>query len=167
MKKRTMIFVMIVAAELMVWRVGPALAQDEQSTAEPSVQTQGAGQEQVPGQMRRGYPGYRLNKLDETPKAAQEKTNKIALVIEDERKQMKALGEDRSLTKEQKKEKFRLIIEATEAKIKALLPPAEQKKYEESREKARQFREAKLKKVENVSRNSKRSTGTTDSTVSQ
>ena len=162
MKKGTIIFVMIVAAELMAWRVGPALAQDEQSKAEPSVQAQGAGQ------MRRGYPGYRLNKLEDMPKAGQEKTNKIGLVIEDERKQMKALGEDRSLTKEQKKEKFRQIHEATEEKIKALLSPAELKKSEESREKSRQFREAmRTKKMENLSRNGKRSTGTTDSTVSQ
>jgi len=141
MNKGKTIFVMIAAAGLMAWQGGPASAQDEQGKAETSVQTQGAGQEQAPGQMRRGYPGYRLKKLDEMPKAANEKTNKIGLIIEDERKQMKALGEDRSLTKEQKKEKAQQIREATEAKIKALLPPEVLKKHEESQEKARQLRE--------------------------
>ena len=154
MNKGKIIFAMIAAAGLMAWRVGPASAQDEQSKAEPSVQTQGADQGQVPGQMRRGYPGYRLNKLDEMPKAAKEKTSKTSLLIENERKQMKALSEDRSLTKEQKMEKARQIREATEDKIKALLPPAEQKKLQESREKARQLREAMRKrKAENLSSN--------------
>ncbi len=120
--------------------------------AEPSVQTQGAGQEQVPGKMRRGYPGYRINKLDEMPKAAPEKTNKIGLVLEDERKQLKALGEDHSLTKEQKKEKFRQIREAAHDKIKALLPPKEQIKYEESQAKSRAFREALDKRTAQKSR---------------
>jgi len=142
MNKGKTIFVMIAAAGLMAWRMEPASAQDEQGKAETSVQTQGAGEGQVPGQMRRGYPGYRLKRQDEMPKPANEKTNKIVLLIEDERKQIKALGEDRSLTKEQKKEKARQIHEATEDKIKAILPPEVLKKHEESREKARQLREA-------------------------
>jgi len=152
MNKGKTIFVMIAAAGLMAWRMEPASAQDEQGKAETSVHTQGAVEGQAPGQMRRGYPGYRINRLDEKPKAANEKTNKIGLIIEDERKQMKALGEDRSLTKEQKKEKARQIREATEDKIKALLPPEVLKKHEESREKTRQIREAMRKgKLENLS----------------
>jgi Spy/CpxP family protein refolding chaperone len=67
-----------------------------------------------------------------------------------ELEQMKALREDRSLTKEKKLEKFKQIREATHDKIKELLTPEQRKIYEETSAKKRIFREnMRQEKTEN------------------
>ena len=141
MDRRKMIVVMIASAGMMVWLTGGAAAED-QSTPVSSVQTLGADQGQASGETRKGYPGYRIRTLSETQQASKGKTNRITQIVEDERTQMKALAQDRSLTKEQRKEKARQIREEADTKLKAILPPEAWKKHEESRENARQMREA-------------------------
>ncbi|HEY6872678.1 MAG TPA: hypothetical protein VI298_08140 [Geobacteraceae bacterium] len=150
MSKGKIIFVAIAAAGLMAWQVEHVSAQDAQSKTESSVQAQRADQAQDTAPMRRGYPGYRLRKADEMPRntaAQSRRAEKINLLMEEERKQLKTLSADRSLTKEQKKEKFVQIRAATHDKLKALLSPEEQKKYEESQSKSRAFQEALRRKT--------------------
>jgi hypothetical protein len=152
MKKGTMILVTIAAVGLIAWQGGTVSAQDDQSKKEPSAQTKGAVQEQGSERMRRGHPGYRLRKVDDTAKITGGQRPKINLLIEDERKQLNVLSADRSLSKEQKKEKYLQIRDATHDKIKALLPPEEQIKYEESQAKSKAFREALHKRTAQKSR---------------
>jgi hypothetical protein len=147
MRKVPMVFVTIAAVGLIAWQGKVVRAQDEQGAAAPSTQTDGAVQIQSPAQMRRGYPGYRLGQVDDAAKKTAEQRGRINLLMEDERKQLAALGADRSLSKEQKKEKYRQIREATRDKIKALLSPVEQKKYEQSQENSRAIREALSKRT--------------------
>ena len=77
-----------------------------------------------------------------------DQNNRITQLAEEERQQLKALSADRVLSKEQKQEKARQIRQDAHDRIKALLPPEEQKRYEKSQANDRKFREA-MRKMKN------------------
>ncbi len=139
---RVTTFLLMFAAGALVARQGEtALAQDEQT--EPSVvQAQGVGQEQGLSRMKKGSPGLRLRKVDDKPPMTSAQRNKLNLLMEDESKQLKDLRGDRTLSREQKKERYQQIRQATRDKIKSLLSQKEQKNYEESQAKSQAIREA-------------------------
>ena len=147
------ICIAVAVTGLMAWHGERVSAQEEQAQIEPSIQSQSPDQAQAAGRTRRGYPGYRVRKLDEMQKMPreQQQKNRIKLLVEDEREQLKKLNEDRELSIEQKREKARQIREATHDKIKVLLPPDEQKKLDTSRENERRFREALRRKGGEIS----------------
>ncbi|MGD0585239.1 MAG: hypothetical protein ABSA86_05635 [Oryzomonas sp.] len=113
---------------------GPVAAQEDQGTAAIPDQTQGAGQ------MRRGMPGIKLKKKEALSLNPEQKKQRQAL-IDEELGQMKTLREDKSLTREQRLERFKQIREATREKIKEILTPEQRKMYEETQAKDRAFRE--------------------------
>lgn len=141
------IFIAVAAVGLIAWQGEKVPAQEVQGTPEPSKQTQVPGQAPAADRMRKGYPGYHLRKLDENQTMPKEQKNRITQILADERQQLKALSVNRVMSIEQKKEKARQIREDAHNQIKALLPPAEQKRYEKSQENDRKFREAMRKKL--------------------
>jgi hypothetical protein len=112
----------------------PVAAQGDQGTATILSQPQGTGQ------MRRAIPGVKLRRLEEKLSLNAEQRKGMQSLVANELEQMKVLREDRSLTKDQKLEKFRQIREATHYRIKELLTPEQQKIYEETSSKERRFR---------------------------
>ena len=126
MNKGKTIFVAIAAAALIAWQGESVPAQEEQGAAETSIQTQDPGQAQATGQMRKGYPGYRLRKLDEKQTMPEEQKNRITLIIEDEKKQLKALSEKISqLKKEGKQEEAERLQRKKEEIVSAGLAAGE------------------------------------------
>ncbi len=116
--KRILILVM------MLMTAGVIL--EGQAVSAPSDQTS----LDASGSRRRGAPGgHMLRSRDGNASDYQEKIRKLR---EDEAKQLKALSRESGLTKEQKIVRTRQIREATRAKIKAVLPPEQRAKYEES-----------------------------------
>jgi hypothetical protein len=132
---------------LVVFMAGygePVAAQGDQDTMAIPSQTQGTGQ------MRRAIPGVKLKKREEKLSLNAEQRKKMQVLTVNELEQMKALREDRSLTKEKKLEKLKQIREATHDKIKELLTPEQRKIYEETLAKERIFREnMRQEKTEN------------------
>jgi hypothetical protein len=123
---------------LVVFMIGygePVAAQDDQGTAVIPSQTQGTGQ------MRRAIPGVKLKKMEEKLSLNAEQRKGKQALVDNELAQMKVLREDRSLTKLQKQERFKQLREETHDKIKELLTPEQQKIYEETSAKQRNFRE--------------------------
>jgi periplasmic protein CpxP/Spy len=110
-------------------------AEGDQVTTEPPGQTQGTGQ------MRRAIPGVKLKKTEEKLSLNAEQREKMQVLVDKELEQIKALRQDRSLTKEQKREKFSQLREATHDKIKEILTPEQQKKFAEHFVNERKFRE--------------------------
>ena len=62
----------------------------------------------------------------------------IKQILEDQEKQLKALRSDQTLTRDQKRDKFREIGKASFATINAALTPEQQRKHDAMREKARE-----------------------------
>ena len=140
--------VMAVAAlGLMAWQGEKAPAQEGQGSSEPAMQTQVPGQAPAAVQMRKGYPGIQLRKMDGNQTVPKDQKNRISRLAEEERQQLRSISADRTLTREQKLEKVRQIRAATHDKINALLSPEERKRYEKSQENERKFQEAMSKKL--------------------
>ncbi len=100
------------------------------------------GSDTLPGQMRshggkgRWSAGERLARMTERLNLSGAQQARIKPILEDEGKQLRALRDDASLTRDQKREKFREISTAAYASIDAVLTPEQQKKHAELREKA-------------------------------
>ena len=109
----------------------------------PCVRAEQGG-DTPPGQLRskggqgRWSAGERLARMTERLNLTEAQQARIKPIIEDEGKQLKALRDDTSLTRDQKREKFREISTVTFANIDAVLTPEQQKKHVELREKARE-----------------------------
>lgn len=102
----------------------------------------GQGGDTPPGQIRgqggqeKWSAGERLARMTEQLNLTEAQQARIKPILEEEGKQLKALRDDTSLTRDQKRDKFREISMATFANIDAVLTPEQQKKHAELREKA-------------------------------
>lgn len=139
-----------VAQKLFIAGMLAALAGLGQAYAETG---QGDAQGQTPkqgmmgkGQMHKGGPGERLRYMARKLQLTEEQKGQIKPILQDEFKQMKALREDTSLSREQKREKMQDIHNAAYEKIKPILTPEQQKKHDEMRRKAMEQREDMRKK---------------------
>ena len=80
----------------------------------------------------------RLARMTERLNLTEAQQNRIKPLLEDEGKQFKALHNDSTLSREQKRDKAREIEKTTFAKIRPVLTAEQQKKQDEMREKARE-----------------------------
>ncbi len=131
---------LLIIAVLVAGAAGAVLpvagAEADQGTQAPPDQLQG------PAQMRKKLHGYRLRQADTKLVLTAEQKKKMQAFTEDERQQLKALREDRTLNKEQKMAKYQQIREATQERIKGILTPEQRQKYEDKLEADRKFRES-------------------------
>ena len=67
-------------------------------------------------------------------------------ILADEFKQMRAVGEDTSLTQDQKREKMKQIHEASRPQVQAILTPEQQQKFAQMKEEAKERRGEKKDK---------------------
>jgi periplasmic protein CpxP/Spy len=100
-------------------------AQEDRGTAVIPGQAQGTGQ------MRRAIPGVKLRKLQDKLSLSAEQKKRVQGITDDELAQLKTLREDRSMTKEKKRERIGQILETAHGRIKEILTPEQRKKYEE------------------------------------
>ncbi len=134
--------VVIVAGGVLYSPAVLAAAQDGQnSNVDYAAQDQAAcirSSVDASGYRRRSIPGSILKRADGNIKDYQEKIDKLR---KDEAKQLNSLSKERDLSREQKMEKAQQIREATQTKIKLLLPPEQLVKYEQSMANRKALRE--------------------------
>jgi hypothetical protein len=131
----------LVAANLLG---GELWAANQPQAATPQAASGTKATFSIPSSARRakGRPGQRLKQIDV---AAQQRDQKRKELLAEEAKQLQALAKDRTLTRQQKMEKSRLIHQQTEEQVKTQMSPEELKNYEAGKERSRILR-AKLKK---------------------
>ncbi len=112
---------------LLLFALG-AVAQEQ---APPS------SQEQQPRGPMMQTPQERLDNLAKELNLTDEQKGKIRPILEEEHKQMQALRDDTSLSREDRRTKMMAIRDKSNTDIKAVLNPDQQKKYEEMMEKMR------------------------------
>jgi Spy/CpxP family protein refolding chaperone len=77
-----------------------------------------------------GGPGERLQLMAERLALTAEQKEKVALIFRGQMEAGRAIREDQSLTREQAREKMQANAEASRAKIRALLTPEQQVKFD-------------------------------------
>ena len=90
------------------------------------------------GKMQMMDPAQRLQRMTTRLGLSEEQKAKILPILEDEAKELKALRDDTTLTRIQKRDKMREIRDRCHDRIKEVLTPEQQKKADEMREKARE-----------------------------
>jgi Spy/CpxP family protein refolding chaperone len=108
----------------------------------------GQGKMGGPGAGPKGPPpiAERLQRMGQHLQLTDEQKTKIKPFLEDEMAQAKTIHEDSSLSRPQKMEKLQQLRSSTQAKIKPILTPEQQKKLEEMQEKAKERRESRKQK---------------------
>lgn len=145
MKQGKAILVLTAVAGVLNWQGVPASAQDVPDTKNVPAESNRDNSVQTPmdasGYMRRRIQGGTVLRKVDNDRMTREQRDKIRQFVDEEVKQLQALGRDKSLARQQKMEKARQIRAAKQEKIKEILTPEQLKKYEETREKDRAFRE--------------------------
>lgn len=115
----------------------------------------GAGQEQGMGRgkhakgdkMRMVSPAERLKRMGERLELTDDQKGKIKPILEEEFKELKALRDNKDLSRAQKRDKLKELREKYHDQIKQILTPEQQKKVDEMREKARERRQEKRERM--------------------
>lgn len=149
---RTVGWMYVTAVLAMVFVTGfgqPLTALAEEGATATSGQTQGTGQ------IRRAIHGIKLKKNGDVLTLNAEQKKKMKALVDDKLEQMKAEREDKSLSNEQKRVKFRQIRETTNDKFKEILTPEQLVTYENNIVKKQKYREmlqhGNRKKLDNKS----------------
>ncbi len=107
-------------------------AQENSATPPANDQTtmQGMGRH---GHMRQADPAKRLEWMSKKLNLTDEQKTKLQPIFQDEFQQMKAVREDTSLSREQKRDKMKQIHETFHPQVMAVLTPDQQQKLEQMR----------------------------------
>ena len=132
-----------------------ALAISLTTAAQPS--STGSKQQASPDQsrtdsaknMHRDRVGERLKWLSQQLNLTQDQKKQLKPILAGEFKQMRAVGEDASLTQDQKREKMKQIHEASRPQVQAILTPEQQQKFAQMKEEAKDRRGEKKDKGQN------------------
>ncbi|WP_298269048.1 hypothetical protein [Geobacter sp.] len=98
----------------------------------------GPGKAGRQGKMQMMDPAQRLQRMTTRLGLSEDQKAKILPILEDEAKELKALRDNTTLTRIQKRDKMREIRDRCHDRIKEVLTPEQQKKVDEMREKARE-----------------------------
>ena len=99
--------------------------------------------------MHRDRVGERLKWLSQQLNLTQDQKKQLKPILAGEFKQMRAVGEDSSLTQDQKREKMKQIHEASRPQVQAILTPEQQQKFAQMKEEAKDRRGEKKDKGQN------------------
>ena len=118
----------------------PVLGIAQDNSAAPATTEQAPAQTTGQrGHMRHADPAKRLEWMGKKLNLTEDQKTKLQPIFNDEFQQMKAVREDNSLTREQKRDKMKQIHETFHPQVMAVLTPDQQQKLEQMRAK----REAK------------------------
>jgi len=110
-------------------QVSPATPPPQASPQSPSTSTGNQQQGQAQGQQK---------SIDDELQLTPDQKQKIAVIVDDEKKQMVALRDDNSLTMDQKQQKAAQVRQAGAPKIRAILTPEQLKKLAAIQEREQQ-----------------------------
>lgn len=131
MKPTFRIAVIVAGLAVAAW---PSLrAADESSQPPPPPPPSAAGGDQGPeGHPRRWQrdPAEQVQHLKQALDLTQEQSDQALAIYKDEATQRQALMRDDSLSRDEKRPKMRELTNSTQAKIRALLTPEQQKKFD-------------------------------------
>jgi Spy/CpxP family protein refolding chaperone len=96
--------------------------------------------------MHRDRVGERLKWLSQQLNLTDDQKEQLKPILADEFKQMRAVGEDASLTQDQKREKMKQIHEAARPQVQAILTPGQQQKFAQLKGEAKERRGEKKDK---------------------
>ena len=92
------------------------------------------------GNRHRDRVGERLEWLSQHLNLTEDQKKQLKPILAGEFKQMRAVGEDASLTQDQKREKMKQIHETSRPQVQAILTPAQQQKFAQMKEEAKERR---------------------------
>jgi protein CpxP len=113
---------------------------ESQQKASPDHHTGSAGN------MHRDRVGERLEWLSQHLNLTEDQKKQLKPILAGEFKQMRAVGEDASLTQNQKREKMKQIHEASRPQVQVILTPEQQQKFAQMKEEAKERRGEKKDK---------------------
>jgi Spy/CpxP family protein refolding chaperone len=88
--------------------------------------------------MHRDRVGERLEWLSQQLNLTEDQKKQLKPILAGEFKQMRAVGEDASLTQDQKREKMKQIHEASRPQVQTILTPEQQQKFARMKEEAKE-----------------------------
>ena len=91
-----------------------------------------------PGNVHRDRVDERLKWLSQQLNLTEDQKKQLKPILAGEFKQMRAVGEDVSLTQDQKREKMKQIHEASRPQVQAILTPEQQQKFAQMKEEAKE-----------------------------
>jgi periplasmic protein CpxP/Spy len=98
------------------------------------------------GNVHRDRVGERLEWLSQHLNLTENQKKQLKPVLMDEFKQMRAVGEDASLTQDQKRERMKQIHEASRPQVQGILTPEQQQKFAQMKEEVKERRGEKKDK---------------------
>jgi len=112
----------------------PVLGMAQDNSAAPATTEQAPAQATGHrGHMRHADPAKRLDWMSKKLNLTEDQKTKLQPIFNDEFQQMKAVREDNSLTREQKRDKMKQIHETFHPQVMAVLTPDQQQKLEQMR----------------------------------
>ncbi len=132
----------LLATSLLAASAALVAAQDSQST--PSSPASGDEQNAPPnGGMRHGPPdpAERTQQLTRHLKLTSDQQTKVQAIFESEQSQMSGLREDTTLSQQDRRTKMMDMRKATDAQVRAILDPTQQKKWDEMQARREQWGE--------------------------
>ncbi len=113
----------------------------DQQSAQPSGQPSGPPSEQGMGRRMGHHPMMsvddQINHLSKKLSLSDEQKAKLTPILEDQRKQMEAVHNDSSLSREDRFGKMQELRKSSDDQIKAILNPDQQKNFDKMREEQR------------------------------
>ena len=122
------------------------IAAQTSSTESRQQASPGQSQTDSDGDMHRDRVGERLEGLSQQLNLTENQRKQLKPILAGEFKQMRAVGEDASLTQDQKREKMKQIHEASRPQVQAILTPEQQQKFAQMKEEAKERRGEKKEK---------------------
>jgi protein CpxP len=98
------------------------------------------------GNVHRDRVDERLKWLSQHLNLTEDQKKQLRPILAGEFKQMRAVGEDASLTQDQKRERMKQIHEASRPQVQGILTPEQQQKFAQMREEAKERRGEKKDK---------------------
>lgn len=123
----------IIAAGLAVAAWPVLRAADESAPAQPPTPPAATGGEQGPEARPRRWqpnPAEQAQHLKQVLDLTQEQFDQVLAIFKDEAAQRQAIMKDDSISRDDRRSKMRELMNATQAKIRALLTPEQQKKFD-------------------------------------
>ena len=115
-----------------------ALAFSLTTVAQTSSTESKARQADSAGNLHRDRVGERLKWLSQQLNLTEEQKKQLRPILAGEFKEMRAVGEDASLTQDQKREKMKQIHEALRPQVQAILTTEQQQKFAQMKEEAKE-----------------------------
>ena len=110
-------------------------SRDSKQQASPDQSQKGFAEER-----HRDRVGERLEWLSRHLSLTEDQKKQLKPILAEEFRQMRVVGEDASLTQDQKREKMMQIHEASRPPVQAILTPEQQRKFAQMKEEAKERR---------------------------